>query len=150
MLVRIVVLAVMLSFACCNSKKDNAVVKLENDPVGHKTTISSMRFEEVAYDFGTIKDRDTVQHQFKFTNTGPDSLLIVEVSSSCGCTIPEWPRESIPKDGEGVINVIFTKSDDPGEHSRLVIIKANTDPEYTTLKIKANVLPPPVAAIQSK
>ena len=54
-----------------------------------------MTFEEVAYNFGTVKEGDIVNHTFDFVNTGNVPLLITNAKSTCGCTVPDWPKEAI-------------------------------------------------------
>ena len=65
----------------------------ESAPSGPATTIS---FEEPVYDFGTRKTGEFVDHVYKFKNTGSEPLVITNAKGSCGCTVPEWPKEPIP------------------------------------------------------
>lgn len=73
---------------------------------------------ETTYDFGKIEENSEGVVEFEFKNTGKDALIITNVSSSCGCTVPTYPKEPIEKNKTGVIKVkydtkrigIFTKS----------------------------------------
>ena len=49
-------------------------------------------FTEVEHDFGSIVEGETVSFNFKFKNTGKSDLVITEVSTSCGCTVPSYPK----------------------------------------------------------
>src|SRR5436190_23033204 len=72
-----------------------------------KAASAEIKFEEEAYDFGTIKEGEKISHEFKFKNTGKSDLLITSATASCGCTVPEWPKDPIPPGGNGVIKVSF-------------------------------------------
>ena len=61
-------------------------------PVG---PLTSIKFEEDSYDFGEIMEGEKVVHVYKFENTGKEPLVISNAKGSCGCTVPDWPREAI-------------------------------------------------------
>ena len=56
---------------------------------------TKMVFTEEEYDFGTIKQGKKVMHVFTFKNTGKNDLIISRAIGSCGCTVPEFPKEPI-------------------------------------------------------
>lgn len=103
-----------------------------------KTTMS---FEGETHDFGDINEGDKVKHIFKFTNTGAEPLIINSAKGSCGCTVPEWPKEPIPPGQAGEILVEFNSKGKKNKQTKTVTINANTDPNPTRLTIKANVAP---------
>ncbi|HPK10496.1 MAG TPA: DUF1573 domain-containing protein [Saprospiraceae bacterium] len=109
-------------------------------PVGPLTT---MVFDEMEYDFGKIMDGDKATHMYKFTNTGKEPLVISNAKGSCGCTVPEWPREPIAPGAKGEIKVVFDsrgKGKVGGQmQTKTVTLTANTDPQTTTLRIKGMV-----------
>ncbi len=107
-------------------------------PTGPTTTIA---FEESEYDFGTVKAGEKVTHVFKFKNTGSEPLIISNAKGSCGCTVPNWPREPIPPGGEGEIVVEFNSKGKRGKQNRKVTITANTEPPQTFLYVKGEVIP---------
>lgn len=110
------------------------------DPAQPTTTIS---FDKEEHDFGNINEGDKVEHIFKFTNTGNEPLIISSAKGSCGCTVPEWPKEPIPPGQGGEIAVAFDSKNKPGKQTKTVTIQANTDPNPTRLKIKADVAKDP-------
>ena len=59
------------------------------------TTNPKMDFEATEWDFGEIDQGDAVEYVFKFKNSGTDPLIITNAKGSCGCTVPEWPREPV-------------------------------------------------------
>ena len=56
---------------------------------------AAFKFAEEEFNFGTIMQGDQVKHDFEFTNTGKEPLIIANAAGSCGCTVPEWPKEPI-------------------------------------------------------
>lgn len=96
-------------------------------------------------DFGTIAEGQQVERKFKFKNTGDFPLIINNVSASCGCTIPEWPRDPIGPDEEGTILVRFNSKGKQGPQFKTVTIFANTNPATNDIQFKADVTPAPTA-----
>ena len=65
---------------------------------------AKIQFSEYTYDFGVIKEANgAVSHTFEFTNTGNANLIITEVTATCGCTRPEYPKEPIAPGKKGKI-----------------------------------------------
>ncbi len=95
------------------------------------------------YDFGQMTEGDTAEHVFKFTNTGEFPLIINNITASCGCTTPEWPREPIPPGAQSSIRVRFNSRGKQGEQNKTVTIMANTDPSVTDVQFRAMVNPRP-------
>jgi len=56
-----------------------------------------VKFKEVKYDFGKIKQGTPVTHEFAFTNVSDQPVVIEYASASCGCTTPTWPQGAIAK-----------------------------------------------------
>src|SRR6478735_7201470 len=68
------------------------------------------KFEVEEYNFGTIKQGESVTYKFNFNNTGKDPLIISEAHGSCGCTVPVWPKEPIKKGDKAQIKVTFNST----------------------------------------
>ena len=102
--------------------------------------LPAMQFSKEEHDFGTIKDGDIVEHKFSFKNVGEAPLIITNASATCGCTVPEWPKEPIPVGGSGDILVRFNSKNKPGNQAKTVTITANTYPSANKVRIRANVL----------
>jgi len=109
-------------------------------PVGPLTTLS---FDDTTFDFGEVMEGEKVVHEYKFTNTGKEPLIISNAKGSCGCTVPDWPREPIPAGESSVIKVQFDSKGKGkvggGSQSKRVTITANTDPANQYLTIKGSV-----------
>lgn len=105
--------------------------------VGPKIAVQNPDFS-----FGDIKQDSFVEHDFVVTNTGGDTLIISDVSASCGCTAAK-PEKNILKPGESAkINVKFNTIGRQGHQQKYVYIKSNdkTTPELR-LSFNANVIP---------
>jgi hypothetical protein len=98
-----------------------------------------IEFENIAHDFGTIKEGDVVEYTYKFKNTGADKLVIQNAVGSCGCTVPSWSKEPIPVGGSGFITAKFDSKGKSGYQEKTVTVTANTFPAQTVLKFKAQV-----------
>ena len=107
-------------------------------PAGPTT---SMVFDTYEHDFGTMDEGDAVTHVFSFTNTGSEPLILDKCKGSCGCTVPQCPKEPIAPGASGEIEVKFNSKGKKNNQTKTVTINANTDPAQTILKIKAFVNP---------
>jgi hypothetical protein len=105
---------------------------------------SAARFdlETTEHDFGKIFDDSRVTTEFNFKNTGPEPLIIGEVKSSCGCTVPELTKKVYQPGESGSIRVIFDPHNNKGFDSRTVTVQTNdASLPSARLTIKAFVRP---------
>lgn len=109
-------------------------------PAIDPATAATISFEENTFDFGTLEEGDKVEHVFKFKNDSENPLMISNARGSCGCTVPEWPREPIAPGESGEIKVKFDSKGKKGAQNKTVTITANTDPANTMLTIKSDVI----------
>jgi hypothetical protein len=108
-----------------------------------------MTFDEMEFNFGTIKQGDIVTHEFKFKNTGKEPLIISEAHGSCGCTVPEYPKEPIKPNGTGVIKVTFNSAGKMGAQDKTVTLSynggtADGSPQQIIIHLKGTVEAPAV------
>jgi hypothetical protein len=101
---------------------------------------AEITFDSDEFNFGTIKQNDIVNHEFVFTNTGKEPLIITEAHGSCGCTVPLWPKEPIKKGETGVIKVTFNSSGKMGMQDKTVTITSNAKSSPKVLHLKGTVL----------
>lgn len=100
------------------------------------------KFNEEVHDYGTIQQGADGTYYFKFKNVGKEPLIISNATGSCGCTVPEWPKEPIKPNGEGQIKVTYdTKR--VGAFQKTVTIYSNAKESTKVLTIKGNVLAAP-------
>ena len=100
---------------------------------------AEITFEKKEHDFGIIKADSKVDYTFKFKNTGKEDLVISNAQGSCGCTIPEYPKEAIKPGESGKIKVSFNSAGKSGNQQKSVTITANTEVEKELLTIKAQI-----------
>ena len=112
-------------------------------PTGPTTTIE---FTESTFDFGTIDEGEKVSHVYKFKNTGSEPLIIKDAKGSCGCTVPQWPKEPIAVGETGEMLVEFNSKGKSGAQNKRVTITANTNPGQTFINIKGEVIKDPSKA----
>lgn len=96
-------------------------------------------FTETKYEFGRIKEGDVVKHAFHFKNAGAHPLLIARVEASCGCTIPSFPNNPIPPNGEGDITVQFNSNNRKGYQQKNVMVWSNAQQERMSIGFVAQV-----------
>ncbi len=128
------------------AKPDKAMDPARDEAATPAAPTTTMTFTEYEHDFGTMNEGDVVTHVFEFTNTGSEPLVLSNCKGSCGCTVPQCPKEPIAPGATGTIEVKFNSKGKKNAQTKRVTIDANTDPAQTILTIKANVTPNPMMA----
>ena len=86
-----------------------------------------MTFDKKLHDFGTIMDGEAQETVFSYTNTGEAPLVITEIKSTCGCTVPQdWSRAPLLPGESSQFTVKFNGKG-MNKTSKTVTIKANTN-----------------------
>ncbi len=100
-----------------------------------------MTVENETIDYGDVeKGKDDGIRKFKFKNTGKSPLKLVNVKSSCGCTVPEYPKTDIMPGDSAEITVKYNMG--VGRFSKSITVTTNGNPETIILRIKGNVTDP--------
>lgn len=107
---------------------------------------ADFKFEALEYNYGTIKQGDKVEHTFTFTNVGKEPLIISNAQGSCGCTVPEYPKEPIKKGEKGAIKVTFNSAGKMGMQDKTVTITSNAKTNPIVLHIKGTIEAAPASA----
>ncbi|HLO58070.1 MAG TPA: DUF1573 domain-containing protein [Bacteroidales bacterium] len=99
-------------------------------------------FSEKDYDFGTVRETDgLITHEFKFTNDGKVPLIINDVKSSCGCTVPSWPHEPVLPGKSATVKVTFNPENQSGAIGKTVKIISNASVQQVVLGLRGVVIP---------
>ena len=114
-------------------------------PAQENPNAGEFKFDVETYDFGTIKQGESVTYDFSFTNVGKDPLIITEAHGSCGCTVPVWPKEPLKKGDKGQIKVTFNSTGKMGLQDKTVTITSNAKGGPKVLHLKGNVEAPAAA-----
>lgn len=77
------------------------------------------------HDFGNLTDQKNAEYTFQFKNVGKTPLIITNASASCGCTVPEFPKEPILPGKTGAIKVTFNTAGKSGPFDKTVYIQSN-------------------------
>lgn len=104
-----------------------------------RNSLAVITFEDTTHNFGNIKEGETVTHDFSFTNTGKEPLLITSANGTCGCTVPEFPTEPIAPGAKGNLKVTFHSKGKPGHQEKMVTINSNDQRGRDYLFIQAEV-----------
>lgn len=159
-------LLIVLASACNNRDLEKRIAALENEnkelkaqksvdpgnnpaPLEAKTAaeekpegpLPALSFSETEHDFGTIREGQSVEHTYTFTNNGEAPLVIQDARPSCGCTVPDWTKTPIPVGGKGYVKARFDSNGKPGMQNKTITVSANTWPKQTVLRFKAQVTP---------
>jgi hypothetical protein len=120
-------LATMLILSCSNAAS------------GEKKA-GKMVFAENEHDFGTIAEGSVAEFAFVFRNVGNEPLVISNVQTSCGCTVPAWSQEPVKKHSQGVVKVSYN-THIIGSFKKTIHVYSNASNSPVTLTIKGTVVP---------
>lgn len=95
-------------------------------------------FSQKMIDLGTITKGKTYEARFKYSNRTTDRLVLTDVKTSCGCTVPQWDKRPLDKDKSSDLVVLFTP-ETLGYSSKFVMVSHNKSDYPVRLIIKANV-----------
>ena len=110
---------------------------------------AEISFEKEVHDYGVMEQNGNGQCEFVFTNTGTEPLLITNARGSCGCTVPEWPREPIAPGASSAIKVKYdTKR--IGLINKSVTITSNGETSTKIIRIKGEIKAPAAGATPIK
>ncbi|MEY3156970.1 MAG: hypothetical protein RLZZ121_23 [Bacteroidota bacterium] len=125
-----------------NLDADSVELPISADGQNKTGRLPKMVFDKELHDFGIIKAGEKVSYSFRFVNRGGGDLIIQSASGSCGCTVPDFPKEPIPPGREGYIRVMFNSEGKSGIQEKQVTVLANTLPNTITVRVKAEIVQP--------
>lgn len=145
---QLLALTILVTFSLISCKenvankinKENLEVAKERDYKLNEGA-AAITFSKTEHDFGVINEGDIVETTFSFKNTGKSELIITNAVGSCGCTVPEWPKEPIAAGENGLIKVKFNSQGKPNKQSKTITLTTNTANGKETVLIKAEVTP---------
>jgi hypothetical protein len=128
-------ISIMMTIATFAQNAKNQTVTNTNAP--------GISFDKTTHDYGTVTKGGDGTCEFKFKNTGVEPLILSNVSSSCGCTVPEWPREPIMKGKSASIKVKYD-TNRIGQINKTITVMSNAKESSVQLRIVGNVITPAV------
>jgi len=137
----------MVAFTSCKEdasskvKSENVSQAAERDAVSGDFPV--LTFDKSEHDFGEILNGTPVETVFAYTNTGKAPLVISDIKSSCGCTVPQdWSKEPLAPGASAKFTVKFNGKG-ANKISKAVTVTANTESGKEVVKISAFIKPDP-------
>ncbi len=116
---------------------------------GENPNAPVISFQETTHDYGTIEQNGDGTCYFKFTNDGKEPLILQKPRSSCGCTVPTWPKTPILPGEENEIKVTYNTRR-VGAFNKTVTIMSNAKNSTVVLRITGKVVAKPVEQLPEK
>ena len=103
---------------------------------------AEIKFEKTSHDFGTFSESSPkVTCVFKFTNTGDKLLVIHQAIASCGCTVPQYPKQPIkPGEGGEIIVTYDGAGKFPGHFKKSITLRTNAKQEIVRLYVEGDMV----------
>lgn len=138
----------LIAFTSCKEnvakkiEESNIAAAAERDASASKFPV--IEFDKKEHDFGEIEKNTPVETSFTYTNTGDAPLVITDIKSTCGCTVPQdWSREPLAPGSSGKFSVKFNGSG-ANKVTKSINITANTEKGTESVKITAFVKADPM------
>ena len=129
------IIVISVSLNSCR-KKGNPYAGMPTSILKDTTTVA---FSEKEFLFDTINQGDTVVHTFVIKNTGNKELMIAHAFRTCGCTVPEYPKNPLSPGTEADIVVRFNSAGKEGDQSKSVTLQLNTERHEEVLFLRGFV-----------
>ena len=131
--------------SCINDKRQRVTTDLVQSPLtadknADEVAMPKIEVDQDFFDFGEMKQDESVSTEFRLKNIGDAPLLIRSAKGSCGCTVPEWPREAVVAGKDAIIKVTFNSGKKEGKQNKTVTLVTNAIPSTKVLTIKGTVL----------
>jgi hypothetical protein len=125
------IFSVLLLFSCTGNGETAESADSDGEAI--------LEFQSLVHDFGKITEGEIVACVFSFENSGDEDLIINSAVTSCGCTVPSFPKEPVKPGDQGRIEVVFDSSYRSGAQSKTITIRSNARKPVIVLKITADI-----------
>ena len=147
-------IASLVVFTSC---KENAAEKINQENVSkaaerdsQSIVFPNISFDKTEHDFGQIMNGTPVETTFSYTNTGKSPLVITDIKSTCGCTVPQgWSKEPLMPGASSLFSVKFNGKG-ANKTSKTITLTTNTEKGREQVKITAFITPDPNAPAVKK
>jgi hypothetical protein len=135
-----------------NSCKENATEKINQDNVekaaerdAQTIVFPTISFDKTLHDFGEIENGTAVETVFSYTNSGRSPLVVTDIKSTCGCTVPQgWSKDPLMPGESSEFSVKFNGKG-ANKVSKTITLTTNTEKGREQVRITAFVKPDPNA-----
>lgn len=105
----------------------------------------SISFDKTEHNFGEIMNGTPVETTFSYTNTGKSPLVVTDIKSTCGCTVPQgWSKEPLMPGASSQFSVKFNGKG-ANKTSKTITLTTNTQTGREQVRISAFITPDPNA-----
>ena len=142
MLIRKFIILLLFISSCFNDKKINSNLidnPLTVDGLSKNIKVPQLTINSPIFDFGEVNEGEKLEHTFLIKNTGEANLVISSAKTSCGCTVPKFPKEPILPNQQSEITVVFNTKGKFGKQNKTVTLLTNTVPRAKVLTIKGYI-----------
>ncbi|MCF8224373.1 MAG: DUF1573 domain-containing protein [Bacteroidales bacterium] len=123
------IIALMFLYSCNSNNEQQA-----------KNTGREIYFDQSTYDFGEMEEDSDGRYTIEFKNIGDSAIVINRVRSSCGCTIPSWPKKPVEPGESGTIEVRYNTAL-TGSFMKSVYVYSSAGNSPVKLIVKGKVVP---------
>jgi len=138
----------LVVLSCGSSSSDKAITTalvaspLTANSTAEKVLSPKIEMLETSFDFGEMQQGESVTHDFILKNIGEADLIISAAKGSCGCTVPQWPKDPIAQGEQATIKVTFNSAGKSGKQNKTVTLVTNAMPNTKVITINGNVIIP--------
>jgi len=132
MIERLIIFVSCIALIACNNSDTKTAAPIANkiDVLKDSANFTSIQWlDSIHRDLGKVTEGEQVEVSYRFKNTGTKPLIITSVTASCGCTVPETPKEPFAPGAEGLIKATFNSKNRVGQNRKEVYVTANTKPD---------------------
>ncbi len=130
----------VIFISCDNRRKDKIADDKATQIALALKDSTTVQIIDTTYNYGKVTDGEKVTYNYRFKNTGTKPLVIVEASSTCGCTVPEKPEKPIKPGETGFIKVVFDSKGRVGSTHKFIKVISNANPAFPDLLLTGEVL----------
>lgn len=115
--------------ACASVLTGNVQAQLPPPPIETPRPAigaGAIEFEKLELDFGNVWDHEMPQTLIRFTNTGTQTLKILDIRSTCGCTVPDLEKKEYEPGETGEMKVIFNPAGRSGPQTKVVTVTTDS------------------------
>lgn len=140
----VLVFFILFIFSCTQQDRGNLPADLVTNPNSadgnSNKGLPVIHFDKDFHDFGKMIEGEKATFSFKFSNGGDADLIISQVNTTCGCTVPRYPKTPVKPGEEGAISVTFDTEGKKGMQQKSISVVSNCQPPQTVLWVKAMVI----------
>jgi len=145
--------ASLVVFSSC---KENVEGKINQENVtkaaardAQSIVFPTLSFDKTEHDFGQIMNGTAVETVFAYTNTGNSPLVVTNIKSTCGCTVPQnWSKEPLMPGASSQFTVKFNGKG-ANKVSKTITLTTNTEKGNEQVRISAFITPDPNAPVKT-